>query len=322
MVESNVRPLDDVRAPRVSVVVACFNCERYIDRAIESVLAQTLTDLEIVVVDDASSDASCERVLAHADKRVRLLRNAVNAGPSQTRNTGFAATRGDWIAILDGDDWMAPDRLERLIEFGEAHNADAVADDLNIIFDGEDRARSTWFAKYGVVLPEDSMLEPVDILKHDIGVMKAVFRRDLFEGQGHRYDESVKYGEDFLLYLSWLLAGAKFAVHPRAMYYLRRGNTGSLTTNHIVLVEQVLKLNLDVARRAEVRSQRALADALQKRIEGLRTLLRYHLFMFPIRSGRYLEALAALWSDPGVLFEVARHVLGVCRRLRRDHALW
>ncbi|MBK8018949.1 MAG: glycosyltransferase family 2 protein [Betaproteobacteria bacterium] len=76
------------RSPLVSVVIACYNCERYIAKAIDSILHQSMSDFEIIVVDDCSSDASRAVVAAYEDSRVSLVALSQNSGPSKARNEG------------------------------------------------------------------------------------------------------------------------------------------------------------------------------------------------------------------------------------------
>src|ERR1017187_6172907 len=98
-------------APRFSVVIAAFEAERTVASAVNSALAQTRTDLEVIVVDDGSSDRTAAVVGQITDHRVQLLRQA-NAGPSAARNVGISATRGDYVAFLDSDDLWLPRYLE------------------------------------------------------------------------------------------------------------------------------------------------------------------------------------------------------------------
>lgn len=108
-------------SPRVSVVMPVFNGGPYLSSAIESVLAQTFDDYELVIVDDGSSDASEEVIARFAarDARVRAYRKD-NSGISDTLNLGISEARGDWIARLDADDLMLPHRLERQMAFVSA----------------------------------------------------------------------------------------------------------------------------------------------------------------------------------------------------------
>jgi glycosyltransferase involved in cell wall biosynthesis len=103
------------RTPTVSVIMACHNAEAYVGEAVGSVLAQTSPDLELVVVDDRSTDDSVAviRALAAADDRVRCLESRVNGGAAAARNRAIAEASGEWLAVLDADDVFLEDKLER-----------------------------------------------------------------------------------------------------------------------------------------------------------------------------------------------------------------
>ena len=104
------------RSCRVSVVIPCYNGEKYIGEAISSVLSQTYGDLEVIVVDDGSSDGSKDLVRAIRDSRVRLMEHDVNRGIAVARNTGIRHARGEYVAFLDQDDYWHPEKLEKQIE--------------------------------------------------------------------------------------------------------------------------------------------------------------------------------------------------------------
>jgi len=105
--------------PLVSVVIPAYNAEKTIRNAIDSVLGQTMSNLEVIVVDDASTDGTVHAVEAVDDPRVRLLRSRRNSGPSAARNVGVKSAEGYWVAFLDADDEWVPDRLEHLLEAAE-----------------------------------------------------------------------------------------------------------------------------------------------------------------------------------------------------------
>jgi glycosyltransferase involved in cell wall biosynthesis len=110
MPEHETRPF----TPLVSVVIPAYNAERTLGETVASVLSQSFTDFEALVVDDGSSDATAEVALASADSRLRVLKTA-NGGVSRARNTGIAAAKGELIAFLDSDDIWEPDKLERQV---------------------------------------------------------------------------------------------------------------------------------------------------------------------------------------------------------------
>ncbi|MBX2973271.1 MAG: glycosyltransferase family 2 protein [Flavobacteriales bacterium] len=105
--------------PKVSVLITLYNKAPFVGEAIQSVLAQTYTDLEVLVVDDASTDGGLDVVRAFSDPRIRILESPVNTGRPAAANRGFAAARGDHVAILDADDIMLPGRIARQVEHME-----------------------------------------------------------------------------------------------------------------------------------------------------------------------------------------------------------
>jgi glycosyltransferase involved in cell wall biosynthesis len=107
--------------PRVSVVIPVFNREGYVGAAIESVLAQTFTDFEVLVIDDGSTDRSRDMVQSYRDPRVRLVCHERNQGIPKTRNTGIDTARGIYLAFLDSDDIAYPTRLAKQATFLDRH---------------------------------------------------------------------------------------------------------------------------------------------------------------------------------------------------------
>ena len=109
--------------PAISVLLSVYNADKYVSIAIESILNQSFRDFELIIVDDCSSDASwdiCQKY-AQQDKRIVAVRNKLNLGGCETLNVGLRLARGRYIARQDNDDWSYPDRLEKQLEFMEAH---------------------------------------------------------------------------------------------------------------------------------------------------------------------------------------------------------
>jgi glycosyltransferase involved in cell wall biosynthesis len=197
--------------PAVSVVIPLYNKAAYVDRAISSVFAQSFENLEVIVVDDGSTDAGGEIVAAREEPRLRLIRQA-NAGVAAARNAGVGASRGRWVAFLDADDTWRPDRLAR--QFA------ALWRTPDVVW----AAGAFVTTRHGRVLaiPDapDAWFAEADVLKDALLMLGAgwmlwtgtvMVRRDVFAQLGG-FDPMLKVGEDVLLW-------TRLAVqHPRIVY--------------------------------------------------------------------------------------------------------
>lgn len=217
------------------MIIPAFNAQDTIDEAVGSALAQTLREIEVIVVDDASTDATAARVaeLARAEPRLRLLRHPKNRGAGASRNTGLDAARGQWVAPVDADDALEPERFERLCAEAEAADADLIAD--NMLFDDGDGATPEYAWSPGV-LARASPLDVAALVGSDMprngmcsfGYLKPAMRRDFLARHGLRYDEQLFMTEDFHLFVSAVLAGGRFCLLDWPGYRYRR-RAGSLS---------------------------------------------------------------------------------------------
>jgi succinoglycan biosynthesis protein ExoO len=216
-------------APLVSVVIPCFNGQDFIAEAIGSALSQSVTEIEVVVVDDGSTDSSRKIIEAEAkrDSRVVPLFLDQNAGPAAARNHGFSAAKGTWIALLDADDLYHANRLERLLDLAEKHDADVVADNQTMQDIGPSQPSPAFdFIKQGEVVHVDRRFFFSHIWetggKYPMGLLKPMFRRSFVQRHGIVYDTRYRLGEDFLFYLNCMLNGAKFYLTGDEYYVYRR----------------------------------------------------------------------------------------------------
>ena len=204
---------------RVSVIVPAFNARAFISRAIDSALGQSLAELEVVVVDDASSDRTADFIAAsYGDPRLRILRMKENGGPARARNIGIDAAHGEWIALLDADDAWHPDRLARLLL--RASEADAVFDNLTGYDAETGLAAGPLFPAFpeGRLTLASLLAHRVSQSKFDFGYLKPIIRRDFLLSRSLRYDETLRTSEDLLLYLTLVLQGARTKMVDDALY--------------------------------------------------------------------------------------------------------
>jgi glycosyltransferase involved in cell wall biosynthesis len=312
---------------QASVVIPAFNAAQYIEAAIASATQQEGCSLEVVVVDDRSIDDTRDRVaqMAAGDPRITLLALPLNGGPSVARNAGIAAARGRWIALLDADDSFIHGRLKTLIALAEEQGADLVADNLMLVDQASGSAAPMMEpgflpAPRAIDLPEfiARNISAPDAPRTNYGFLKPLMRRDFLIANGLRYDEQVRFAEDFALYVDCLRAGARWWLHPEPMYrYLVRPDS---------LTQVQTTGDLDRLRR---RQRHLLAEARRAGDRGFATLIRRHLrnvdrcyyyrgFTDELKAKRPAAALGYLFggadSVPLVVQEGARQLPLIVRK--------
>lgn len=291
--------------PLVSVVAANFNGGAYLTVAIRSVLEQSLTDLELIIVDDASSDDSIAVIQAAAagDPRIKLIGQPRNQGPAAARNRALEVARGRWIAVLDTDDMMADDRLERLVERGEADGADIVVDNL-MVFD--DRGLGT--AQPLLPLHKHLIARWITLADYlaanrlydrtpSLGYLKPLFRADSMGAL--RYRESLRVGEDYDLVLRQLLAGAAMRFEPLPLYRYRK-RAGSIS--HVLKREHIVAM-MAADRSLEpefAKHDRAVQRQQRARWRSLERALVYDSIISQLKARQTAPALGLALARPGV----------------------
>lgn len=181
--------------PDVSVVVPTHNRVALLRRALASVLAQEGVALEVIVVDDASSDATQAELAGIGDARVRVLRHETNLGLSRSRNDGIAIARGDWVAFLDDDDLWAPTKLRRQLE-SVAGDGDAVLSWTGVVvFDERGRVE-----RFDHASPADA-LERRLCADNALGGPSGVMARTSALRQAGGFDEALTALQDWDLWL-------------------------------------------------------------------------------------------------------------------------
>jgi succinoglycan biosynthesis protein ExoO len=289
--------------PLVSVIIPAYNTEAYIGSAISSVLAQTLSDLEVVVVDDCSSDDTVAVVQSFTDERIKLLQNHQNLGAGGARNRALAVARGKWIAILDSDDWYAPSRLERLVAQAEAHDADLLSDDLYLINDGYSLPWGTLLQQSGEQISGVMPISPGYFVNSDIegrqglrlGFSKPLLKREFLERHRLKYNPHIKVAEDFWLYMDCFRYGARFFFVPQPYYYYRSRLGSLVSSDKIQRLKNECQEIASFFRHEEfLRANPQVATALLTRQKNARNYLEYYKVVEPLKQGKVAIALRQL----------------------------
>ncbi|WP_426023423.1 glycosyltransferase family 2 protein [Brevundimonas sp. PWP3-1b1] len=266
----------------IAVVIAAFNAETTVDLAVRSALAESET-LEVWVIDDASTDATA-RVAESCDDgsgRLRVIRQAANGGPSAARNVALAATRAEWICVLDADDGFAPGRLGRLL--AEADGAEMVADAITRVsaFDGTatfhpqdtPQAASLW-ATVSLADFIEGNVSRRGRHREELGFIKPLMSTVFLRRHRIEYAPRLRLGEDFLLYAQVLAHGGRLRLGPPCGY-IALTRPDSLSGRHTIDDLEALRdctRNLEgirtltaPERRAVRRHWRSVDDRLQWR---------------------------------------------------------
>ena len=223
--------------PLISIIIPAFNAATVIRRSVISALGQSYTNIEVVVVDNGSSDDTCSivRKLSHEDCRVRLVESG-RTGVSRARNVGIDSAKGDYIAFCDADDEMEPDAISSLL--GYAREADIVAGGMS--FDVVDEGRKT----------VSSSTRQVDSLVKACGVKlgayfeglwtsnylqscwSKLYSHDFIRRSGVRFDEGLSSYEDLAFVLDCLSEGASFAAIPNLCYHYALSTSETNSTRY------------------------------------------------------------------------------------------
>jgi glycosyltransferase involved in cell wall biosynthesis len=312
--------------PRVSVIICAYNSAHYIGRAIASARAQTEPDIEIIIVDDASTDGLHALVtpLLRDDPRVRLIQRCANGGPAAARNSGLAAARGEWIAPLDSDDAFAPDRLATLIALAETTHSDMCAD--NLMIEGTDD--DDWVP---MIPPElaraDRHLGLAEFIERNrrnpetqllnFGFLKPIFRRRFLERHGLAYDAALRFGEDFRLYIECLRAGARWWMTQRAHYHyvLREGSARTMQSS--ADLDRLRRFERELLAEARSRGDGRLVAAATRHLRRRDRNYYYRAFTDAVKAGEYRSALGYALESPRSFTLIAAECLNQAPTLTR-----
>ena len=296
--------------PLISVIMAAYNAERFVGEAIDSVLAQTYANWELVCVDDCSADGTVGVVEDYAarEARVRLIRNATNLGAAQSRNVAIENAQGEYLAILDADDVSLPDRFERSLRaFAESDERTGLVGSQAYFIDEDGtslgESTMTCLPEYltGEVIPDASPM------RHSSWMMRADVVRALCG-----YEAAFRGSHDYDLYLRLTREARAVYLEPPMVKW--RWHSGQISSQ-LPRTQEAMRL-LARARRAALNEGRAfdLQAEYERALASMpvektlsRDVSRVHYQM----GRRYLTVSAT---------ERARHEFGLA--LRADRAYW
>lgn len=215
-----------MQSPKVTVIVPVYNTESFLPTCAKSLMAQTLKELEIIFVDDGSTDSSgtqCDKY-AEQDSRVRVI-HKTNGGVASARQAGLDEATGEYVIWADSDDWVDLDMYEKMYQKAKERNADLVVCGYRKEFsDGTGKSFSDYFS-------DSKKQSIVNFLNTKIGnsLFNKLFRRSLILQYNISFVPGINMGEDMLFFFKYLYYAVENVTTEEAYYYHYRQNENSLT---------------------------------------------------------------------------------------------
>lgn len=304
--------------PRISVLIAAYNTRDYIAQAIDSVLQQKGVEVEIIVIDDASTDGTGTFIQErYRDPRVRLFSLPNNHGPSAARNIGLQQARGEWVAVLDSDDWFYPGRLKRLVEGAEEYGFDLVGDE-QALYDHDARQHWALRLQRAGTLPKNTNGTWYTMCIEDVlgnmalGVLQLVVRREYLLRHEIAWNEEVRYGEDYLFLVDCMLTGMRLGVLNKPYYGVRIRRT-SLTADRQASQRQLQAMLDRIVDKPEITHHsdwKRRIDEAQARIEEN---MRYSAIIDHAKGGGVVVMTTTLLCHPEIWSSLVRRIPGMVR---------
>lgn len=303
----------------VSVIVPAYEAEAHVARAVRSALGQSLRDIEVLVVDDGSTDRTAEAALSagNGDARLQVIRQPRNGGVSAARNAALRAARGCWIAPLDADDVFSDcDRLARLVASAERCAADIFADHVVLVRGDDPPARMFDVNERYERRPMDARcFVTLDSPTQPLGFMKPLLRRSFLDERELRYPDGIDVGEDFHLYVRCLLRGARL-FWTRSASYAATARPGSLSRSDSDRTFATFARSTSLLREeALALRQGGAAVALGRRASDLRSYGAYNRLSDALHHRRFPEAVRVFCALSLRSYTWRRFGVAVRRRL-------
>lgn len=302
--------------PDVSFVIAAYNAETTLARAVDSALSQRNVTVEVIVVDDRSGDRTLDVARSYPQDLVRVVALSQNRGPGGARNAGLDTARGRWVAVLDADDEVYPDRIAKMIARAERAQAQIAVDNMRVIPENGAAAYAMFPAAY---LHQAGAFSLADYIegnlvfesRFNLGYLKPVFDRAFLTGMALRYDEKLSIGEDYLFLASALAMGGKCVVEPDIgyAYHIRSDSISRvLELSHLEAMREADR----VFAKTHVLDARSRA-AFERRSRSLRRAESFLSLVKHIKARSPLKAIRAALNDPSAV----RHLgMPIAKRLR------
>lgn len=277
--------------PLISLIVSVYNLEEYVRVLIDSILEQTYTHWELILINDDSTDNSFDIMNSYDDDRIKVINNSTNLGPSQSRNKGVISAQGDYIQFIDGDDFLEKNALEVEVRHLIRTHVDMLYFSYNVVaLQRPLTATEKRLEKDN--LPEGSYIgdKKLKLLFNNTishFAWSFIVKRNIFDDRNNFFPEDRSYGEDFATIYKWVYASQKLYVLDMKLYNYMQRSTSVMHTpqlKHAIDLEKTVD-ELDAFSRQYIPSLEK--DVLRYEIPRL-----LNAYGISLKSGNLSETLS------------------------------
>lgn len=222
--------------PKITVLMPVYNCEQYVGDAVQSILNQTYTDFEFLIIDDASTDTTVSVIKQFNDNRIKLIEKPKNTGYTNSLNYGISIAKGDYIARMDGDDMSLPTRFNEQYNFMEANKDIAVCGTYYSIIGTNDIVEKPI---------EDAEIKIRLLYKNALGHPTTFLRTSVLINNDLKYDPNIESAEDYGLWVA-ILAYGKLHNLPKVLldYRVHQSQVSQVRANLKPKIRSTIRFNM------------------------------------------------------------------------------
>lgn len=217
---------------KVSIIIPVYNTGEYLHKCIRSILSQSLKDIELIIVDDGSTDNSgniCDKY-SKADNRVKVI-HKINEGVSRARNTGIKLATGDYIGFVDSDDWVNETIYEDVYNIAQNAKSDIVMFDLETVYDDNEKEADTILQlNYSIELKSEDIW-PKLLTEMAGSACRCIYKRELLQDNNILFPEGLKFSEDRIFNI-YAFGYAENIYYIKKAYYNRYIRKGSAVNKY------------------------------------------------------------------------------------------
>lgn len=279
---------------KVSIIIPVFNGDKYIEDCLKSVLAQTLKEIEVICVNDGSTDNSLKilRANAYKDNRLIIINNEEKKGVTKARNIGLEAAAGEYVFYIDSDDWINEDFVEKLYCLANEFHVDAVLGGMTLVWEDrrEEKLNQLEEGLYKGRKKLDTFQSIYDLDNKEVllkwNIWGNLYNRDKYYEHQIIVDERIKIGEDMAAFIPFIIAAESIYVTNVSSYYYRQHQDSAMhskssKSKDYYYLWEYLKPYLEKHFLLRRQIEHICCSGIENDYVGLLNLKRQNFYMFP-----------------------------------------